>query len=528
MNNDQRSGDLFAPETVDERIEQLLQAPSSQEQTKDVQLVRELYSIYQEDASILAHARERLFQHEPETKDPPSPAQTPHDHYERSYSMNSLVDIFSPKKRSPIQRVHLLVAGLVAALLVGSLLAVLALVHQAQTNAAGTPHQVMPQPTPGPRTAQEISTRAPGPWGIALDEARGFVYVAEPGCDPEPPCPSTFPTQIGQHSLIDGHFIRAFKQPAGYSSPFFVVVNPADGHVWFTEPNSDAIGELNPTTGKWAQYKLKRGIIPYDLVLDKHGFLWFTGYGDNSIGFFNTKMPDGVMEVQTQTANTHPYGLTLDSRGNVWFAENGKGVSRIGVIEVVRTRNGKDIGMISTRDYLIDPTLRSQPHLITAAPNGHIWFSDGFLGNISEFDPATRTTTHYRVSAPCRRPPDNCTHISGIAADRQGNIWFTDSLNATVGYYNPSQKVEKVQKLNDPNSHPHDGLVIQSDGTVWFTEQFGSLLQSDPVKGPALVMWPAGTLDNTTKNTIKQPAVQVTPVAPTPTLMPAIQPTPQK
>src|SRR5438034_821779 len=26
------------------------------------------------------------------------------------------------------------------------------------------------------------------PWGLALDEARGFVYVAEPGCEMSPDC----------------------------------------------------------------------------------------------------------------------------------------------------------------------------------------------------------------------------------------------------------------------------------------------------------------------------------------------------
>ncbi|GHO98231.1 hypothetical protein KSF_082790 [Reticulibacter mediterranei] len=104
------------------------------------------------------------------------------------------------------------------------------------------------------------------------------------------------------------------------------------------------------------------------------------------------------------------------------------------------------------------------------------------------------TTQHLKVAAPCRRPPDTCTHISGIAIDPHGNVWFTDSLNATVGYLTPSKGVVKIQPLNDPNAHPHDGLVVQSNGTVWFTTQYGSQIPSDPVLGPVLVMWPIGTL----------------------------------
>ena len=186
-------------------------------------------------------------------------------------------------------------------------------------------------------------------------------------------------------------------------------------------------------------------------------------------------------------------------------------------------------GNISIKEFSIDGTRLAQPHLITAAPNGHIWFSEGFLGNIGEFDPATGGVTHHKVATSCRRA-NNCTHISGIAADPQGNIWFSDSLNAAVGYYIPTKRSESIEQLHDPNSHPHDGLVVQSDGTVWFTEQFGSMMKGDPVQGPVLVMWPAGTLkgaaNNTTAITIGGKETQSVPTA-TPVATPIpISPTP--
>jgi streptogramin lyase len=189
------------------------------------------------------------------------------------------------KKRLLFQRTRLLVAGLAAVVVVGSLIAVFTLGQHRPTNAGISQYAATPTPTPMPKTIQEISTHNPGPWGVTLDEKRDFVYVAEPSCDPVPPCKSAFPTFIGQHSLADGQFIRAFKQPEGYSSPFFVAVNPADGHVWFTQPNSDAIGELDPVKGTWQQYSVTHGSIPYDLLFDQHGNIWFTEYNSNSIGY---------------------------------------------------------------------------------------------------------------------------------------------------------------------------------------------------------------------------------------------------
>ncbi len=333
----------------------------------------------------------------------------------------------------------------------------------------------------------QASTKNPSPWGVALDEQRGFVWVAEPGCEPQPTCQTAFATKIGKFSMADGSWIKDFSEPAQYSSPLFVAVNPRDGNVWFTQPNSNAIGELLPDEDIFQQWKTTTGSAPYDLIFDNNGNLWFTEMGSNSIGFLNTKTHQ-VVETATPTAGSQPYGITKDAKGNLWFTENGQGVARIGTF--TPTANGT----ISIREFPIDSTLLSRPHLITVAPNGHIWFTEGFMGNISEFDPATQNVTHYKVATTCRRPPDNCTHTSGIAADRQGNIWFSDSLNATVGCYFPSKGIAKIQPLSDPNAHPHDGLAIQSNGTLWFTEQYGSLVKGDPVQGPALVMWPGGTI----------------------------------
>ena len=126
------------------------------------------------------------------------------------------------------------------------------------------------------------------PWATTFDYNNGFVWVAEPGCEPLPKCPSKIAGILGQYALSDGAFIQDHTEPNGYTSPLFVVVD-TNGNLWFTEPTSDAIGEYDPLNDAWDQWSVKNGSAPYDLLLDTRGNLWFTEFAGNAIGFFNTQ-----------------------------------------------------------------------------------------------------------------------------------------------------------------------------------------------------------------------------------------------
>jgi virginiamycin B lyase len=334
---------------------------------------------------------------------------------------------------------------------------------------------------PGRSAQSTVTNQAPttsSPWGIAFDELRGFVWVAEPGCTPLPTCSMTFPTIIGKYSQADGRFIQDFQEPAGYSSPLFVAVD-AQGNVWFTQPDGSAIGELNPQTDMWQQWALPKDSVPYDLTFDKQGNLWFTEFGADKIGFLNTQTHQ-IVENQIPTPDSNPYGMTIDKNGTIWFTENREGVAKIASFTPTAS------GQVTIIEHAV-PVL--QPHLITSDHAGNIWFSGAFEGVIGEFDPATGATQTYAVSygiCPVPATPANCpgTHISGITVDKKGNIWFTDSLDARVGYVVPATGKVEATRLSRTDAHPHDGLAVDNYGTLWFTEEYAF----------ALVMWPSKTI----------------------------------
>jgi streptogramin lyase len=385
---------------------------------------------------------------------------------------------FSPHKQRWGQRINLLVAVIVVTVLVGTFVVALSMIRQGglQTSVVGSGN--IATFTPAPRIEQtEGAHRAPTntmPWGIAIDGTHGVVWVAEPGCYIDPRCPQVRQGTIGKYSLADNTALMDYQEPAGFSSPMFLAVDKG-GNVWFTEPNSNAIGELNPHSNAWRQWKLPAGSSPYDLVFDNNDNLWFTLYGSNAIGFLNTHTQQLDINL-TPTPDSHPYGIVKDAKGTIWFTENGLNVGKVASFTPSST------GKVVITEYSVSSAGLSQgvrPHLLTVDKAGHVWYSSGFSGAIGKFDPATGNSRNFLV-ANCREV--SCTHISGIAADQHDRIWFTDSLGGKVGYLDAQTGQYSTKVIGNGNAHPNDGLVIDSYGTVWFA----------PTNDFSLTMWTGG------------------------------------
>ncbi len=341
-----------------------------------------------------------------------------------------------------------------------------------------TPHRSVEVPFSTHRAlSMEASVQATAllPWGFAFDYRNGFTWVAEPGCEPKIKCPSTVQGVLGQYALSDGTLIQNLNEPNGYSSPLFVAIDQ-NGNVWFTQPDSNALGEYHPQNQTWNQWPLRKGSLPFDLAFDKNGNLWFTEFDGNAIGFFNTRTHK-IVENPVPTAGSNPYGIAIDNSGTFWFTENGPGIDQIGSFTPTLS------GTTKITEHSVGV---QRPHMITTDQAGNIWYSAGFDGKIGEFTPRTGNSTLFSVYLGACLNPATCTgtHISGIEVDKKGHVWFTDSLSQRVGYLIPSTGQVIARTLNTSNAHPNDGLVIDSSDRVWFTEEFRL----------TLTMWPAGTI----------------------------------
>ena len=314
--------------------------------------------------------------------------------------------------------------------------------------------------------------KVPGtdPWGTAFDSS-GRVWVAMPGCDLNPSCPSsTPPGKLGLFDPSTSSWVTVVSLPAGYGQPLFVTVD-SSGKVWFTMPVTNSIGVYDPasqTVTQWAVPTPAAG--PWDLAIDSTGKIWFTEHYTNKIGSFDPASQT-FQEIATPATNSNPYGITIDASNNIWFTENTDAVALIGEYTNAGTLNEYKIRNTATAGSGLTP------HLITVAPSGNIWWSEGFVSAIGALNPATAQpgTTQGVTEYPYARPHAcSSSHTSGISADTQGNIWLDDSLQNAFGSYSAASGTFSF--YNSLGNHPHDGLNVDSQNRVWFDEEFANKL----------------------------------------------------
>jgi streptogramin lyase len=309
------------------------------------------------------------------------------------------------------------------------------------------------------------------PWGTTFD-SKGNVWLAIPGCDPSPMCSSsTPPGKIAVFNPTGPSWSKTYTLPSGYAQPLFLAID-SQGNVWFPMPMDNSIGMLNPSNNTFQQWAVPTASSgPWDIAIDHNGMIWFTEHYGNKIGRFNPSNHT-FMEIATPASNSQPYGITVDKSNNVWFTENSSAVALIGEY----TSGGQ------LREYKIrtGSTSNLTPHLITVDPNGNIWWSEGWSTAIGELvvskaSPGTNNgVTEYTYKTTC----SNCgSHTSGISVDGYGQIWFDDSLQSIFGSFPGSGSGSfAIYTTQTTQSHPHDGMNVDSQNRIFFDEEFANKL----------------------------------------------------
>jgi streptogramin lyase len=97
--------------------------------------------------------------------------------------------------------------------------------------------------------------------------------------------------------------------------------------------------------------------------------------------------------------------------------------------------------------------------VLTAGPDGNMWFTDSVHGRIGKITPFGVVTFY---------PTSNT--VSDIVGGPDGNLWFTNEWGNKIGKITPSGT---ITEYNIPTAGARPaGIAVGGDGNLWFTERY--------------------------------------------------------
>jgi virginiamycin B lyase len=111
--------------------------------------------------------------------------------------------------------------------------------------------------------------------------------------------------------------------------------------------------------------------------------------------------------------------------------------------------------------YFFVGNLDPKPFMITAGPDGNLWFTDSTADAIGRITPDGVITEF---------PIGEGKEPYAIVAGADGNLWFTERQNNKVGAVNTDGQLVHEYFVPGPDPRPA-GITVAANGDIWFTTQ---------------------------------------------------------
>jgi streptogramin lyase len=285
------------------------------------------------------------------------------------------------------------------------------------------------------------------------------------------------PTGAATHVVITEYALpRATMAPHD-------VLRDKNGIVWFSEFGGQAIGALDPATGKVSEYQLPsfKPNFPtgtLDLEPDGKGHYWLAMMFQGGLARFDpaTKtfqtfpLPAALNSDAAQQSMVMPRGDAVD--GKVWT-------------NMVNRQSVMRLDLASGAFELVDPFSamppgpEHSPYGMVVDRKNDLYFMDFGDTNIVRIDAKTLEPTIYPTPTPDSRPRRGMI-------DGQGRIWFAEFAADRIGMFDT--RTTKFHEWRVPTAWtaPYDAS-LDKDGKVWSAGMSADrVIRLDPATGRAV------------------------------------------
>ena len=267
----------------------------------------------------------------------------------------------------------------------------------------------------------------------------------------------TFPRPTGEATRV---VYTEYDLPRKLAQPHDVILDDK-GRIWYSSFGDQSIGRVDPISGEVKEYDIAISKPDYPtgvlaLRSDREGKLWLGNMYQASIAKFDpaseklqyfTPPPEDNLS-STQLNQVSPYNSGVD--GKVWAQNSGfAGVHRFDV------RTGK----VETWAPFKDSTEPHNIYDVISDSHNNVFFTDFRQQHIGRIDAKTGDVTLYET------PTKGSSPRRG-SMDSRDRLWFGEYRGHNIGMLDTQSGVIKEWKVPTPFSAPYD-VVLDKDEHAW-------------------------------------------------------------
>lgn len=256
---------------------------------------------------------------------------------------------------------------------------------------------------------------------------------------------------------VRGGRIEMLPTPGRNYEPLGLAV-AADGSAWYTDIKAGAVMRIKPS-GEVAQFALDNAIVRLcRLAIAPDSSVWFADATDGGV----TQLKDGIFtHHEIGSADSGPYGVAVSSDGTVWATlQAGSKLIRIEPSGAIATMELSRPGVVPTD--------------VAVGADGSVWFLQFRANRVGRLK--NGAFSDFKVA-------EENAGLSGLAVAGDGAVWFGMVRRSSLGRLRDG-KVATFRLPRD-NARPYS-LAVDPSGNVWYADISGyvGMLPARYASGP--------------------------------------------
>ncbi len=275
------------------------------------------------------------------------------------------------------------------------------------------------------------------------------------------------------------------QQSRQRNAEFLSKINLSSGPAWSYTLNTLPRPKGKATQVIFTEYDLpRRTIQPHDVILDSAGMAWYSNFGEQAIGKLDPatgKVSEYSIPVQKQGSPLGELGLRSDRDDNLWFGMSFQG----GLAKFDRKTEKFRIFPVPP-EFNREMTQINMPAPQGSYVDGKVWMQNNGFAIVHRLDLATGKMETFE---PFRDAKEGENHnIYDVIPDSHNNAYFTDFANQQIGRIDAKTGKIVLYQIPTRGAAPRRAQMDSQD-RLWIGEYRGNRIAMFDTKTEHFEEW---------------------------------------